>query len=174
MKKCFNPNCNNLTNNPKYCCRSCSATHSNALFPKRKTKKKCIVCNEPVKSFRHSKCPKHHDEYIKYKSENMYQDKTVGEYRNMTSVKDKHPSWLHSHIRIFNRTWNRDLIKLPCAKCGYKLHVELCHIKSVSSFSNESLLSEINHPNNNIQLCRNCHWELDNNFFQSYKKRRFP
>lgn len=53
--------------------------------------------------------------------------------------------------------------KTPCANCNYKNHVELCHIKSVSSFSDEALITEINAPENLIYLCPNCHWEFDNN-----------
>ena len=173
MKKCFNPKCSELTSNPKYCSRSCSAKHNNVIYPKRKTKKLCIVCNQPVKSYRQNRCKIHHNEYMKYKSEEMYQEKTIGEYRNLKSVKGKHPSWIHSHIRLFNRRWNKHLTELPCAKCGYSHHVELCHIKAVSSFNDTELLSTINHPDNNVQLCRNCHWELDNHFFKVTKKEGF-
>lgn len=173
MNTCLNPTCDNLTDNPKYCSKSCSAKHTNILYPKRKTKKKCIVCNKPVISYRHNRCKKHHEEYIQYRSEEMYQDKTIGEYRNMDSVKDKHPSWIHVHIRQFNRKWNKDLTLLPCARCGYHLHVELCHIQAVSTFPDTALLSEVNHPDNNVQLCRNCHWELDSEYFKVSKKEGF-
>ena len=50
----------------------------------------------------------------------------------------------------------------PCAKCGYDKHVELCHIRSIASFPNSALLVEINAETNVVQLCPNCHWELDN------------
>lgn len=49
-----------------------------------------------------------------------------------------------------------------CEKCGYDKHVEACHIKPISSFSQDTLISIINDPNNIIALCPNCHWELDN------------
>lgn len=51
---------------------------------------------------------------------------------------------------------------LKCSNCGYDKHVEVCHIKSISSFNNESKISEINDISNLILLCPNCHWELDN------------
>jgi hypothetical protein len=94
----------------------------------------------------------------------MYQEKTIGEYRKMKSVEGKHPSWVHSHIRMFCRSWNKELLKLPCACCNYNLHVELCHIKPISSFPDESLLGDVNSSKNIIQLCRNCHWEFDNGY----------
>ena len=39
---------------------------------------------------------------------------------------------------------------MKCASCGYTNHVEVCHIKSVSSFSEESTLNEINSLDNCI------------------------
>lgn len=49
-----------------------------------------------------------------------------------------------------------------CSKCGYDKHFEVCHIKPISSFSDDTLLSEINDISNIIALCPNCHWEFDN------------
>jgi len=48
-----------------------------------------------------------------------------------------------------------------CFVCGYNKHVEVCHIKSVSSFSGDTLLSVISDPDNLVLLCPNCHWEFD-------------
>lgn len=151
-------NCGKETTNPKYCSKACSAQHTNKLFPKRKTKKVCIVCGDKVKSYRHNRCEKHWQEY----KDSLWKNKTIGEYRNKVSVKGKHPSWVHAHIRQFARSWLKPFTKLPCAHCGYDKHVELAHIKDVSSFPDEALLSEVNSPSNVIQLCPNCHWEFDN------------
>lgn len=49
-----------------------------------------------------------------------------------------------------------------CSKCGYDKHFEVCHIKPISSFSDDTLLSQINDISNIIALCPNCHWEFDN------------
>jgi len=155
-------NCGQETSNPKFCSRSCSATYTNKLIPKRKTKKTCIICGEPVMSYRHNRCQLHWDEY----KNNKYKSKTIGEYRNMSSVKDKHLSWIHTHIRQFARSWLKELTKLPCAICGYDKHVELAHIKPLSSFSDSELLSVVNSKDNVIQLCRNCHWEFNNGLIE--------
>jgi len=152
-------NCNKETKNPKYCCRSCSATITGKLFPKRKSKKKCIKCDNFVKHYQTKYCEEHINVYQKF---NNPKNTTIGEYKNKISVKNKHPSWINSHVRGFARTWLKHLTKLPCAKCGYNKHVELAHIKSVSSYSDDTLLSVINSENNVIQLCPNCHWEFDN------------
>lgn len=64
------------------------------------------------------------------------------------------------------RSWSRQIaLKLgwnKCSKCGYDKHVEICHIKPIHTFSEDTLLTEINDVSNLIALCPNCHWELDN------------
>ena len=158
-------NCNKDTTNPKFCSRSCAAQHNNKLYPKRKVRRKCTKCDNIVKSYRHTLCIEHWDEYQKYRGENL-KNRTIGEYRKSNSVKDKHPSWIHACIRGLCRSWLKHLIKKPCANCGYDKHVELCHIKPLSSFEDSAKLSEVNSENNVIQLCRNCHWEFDNNLLE--------
>lgn len=49
-----------------------------------------------------------------------------------------------------------------CIICGYDKHYEVAHIKAVSEFDANSLISEINDINNLIALCPNHHWEYDN------------
>lgn len=78
--------------------------------------------------------------------------KTVGDCKNS------------SEIRNFNRSWNKNLISLPCQVCGYSLHVELAHIKPISSFLDDVLLTVVNDPANILVLCRNHHWEQENGF----------
>jgi hypothetical protein len=151
--------CNKKTLNPKFCSKSCSASFSNKNKPKRKLTRICCVenCVSLVKSSRYRHCETHYKENVLNKIKN----KTIGEYRNKESVKGKHQSWLHSLVRGLCRSWLKHLTKIPCANCGYEKHVELCHIKSVASFGDETILSVVNSEDNVIQLCRNCHWELD-------------
>lgn len=49
-----------------------------------------------------------------------------------------------------------------CFVCAYSAHVEIAHIRAVSSFSDDALISEINAPSNLVGLCPNHHWEFDN------------
>jgi hypothetical protein len=79
------------------------------------------------------------------------------------SVKGKHPSWKTAYVRQHNTIYNRQLKKLPCQNCGFDQHVELAHIKPVSSFSEEAKLVEVNAPENILVLCPNCHWMFDHN-----------
>jgi len=91
-----------------------------------------------------------------------YKNLTIEEYRTKNNVVDKHPSWANVAVRNFCRSWNRDLCLLPCYVCGYIKHVELAHIKAVSTYPLTTTVGEINDPSNVVQLCPNCHWEFDN------------
>ena len=51
--------------------------------------------------------------------------------------------------------------KRICQACGYSRHVEVCHVKPLSSFSLDTDTS-FNDEDNLLLLCPNCHWELDN------------
>ena len=85
-------------------------------------------------------------------------DITLGEVKKKYGVGKR--ASLYSLVRLRARACSKHLTS--CSKCGYDKHVEICHIKSISSFSDETLLSTINHGSNIIALCPNCHWELDN------------
>jgi 5-methylcytosine-specific restriction endonuclease McrA len=158
MNNCIN--CNKETNNPKFCSSSCAAIVTNKLYPKRKTKKTCTKCGKPVKSYRHTLCEKHHKEYTETRYD-YFQTLPLKEYWNRKCLTNLHTSSKNAHIRGLARSKYKDLIKLPCANCGYDKHVELCHIKPLSSFSEDQTVGEANARNNIIQLCRNCHWEFD-------------
>lgn len=159
MNKCIS--CKKETTNSKFCSRSCAAKINNTIYVKRKLNRKCLECDELVENYRKFRCRKHLLLYKQGISES-FKNKTLKEYQEMLSVKGKHSSWLNSHVRIFNRAWNKKLTILPCANCGYDKHVELCHKKEVSSFPKTTRLGIVNARSNNIQLCRNCHWEFDN------------
>ncbi|MCI0560173.1 MAG: HNH endonuclease, partial [Nitrososphaera sp.] len=51
-----------------------------------------------------------------------------------------------------------------CFVCGYDRYIEVCHIRDVSDFPDEALISEINSVNNLVGLCPNHHRELDKGF----------
>lgn len=147
--------CGIETTNPKFCSKSCSALWTNKNYPKRKTKKRCLVCNEPVSSWRKTRCDKHTEEY----KANKHLDVTLGEHR--ARYIHLHPSSIHASVRTFGRSLNKDMLKLPCHKCGYSKHVELAHIKPIASFPDSATIRDVNSKDNVIQLCPNCHWEFD-------------
>lgn len=67
-----------------------------------------------------------------------------------------------SIARMAREIFNKSDKPKQCIVCGYKNHYEVAHIKAVSDFDNNTLISEINSINNLIALCPNHHWEYDN------------
>lgn len=53
-----------------------------------------------------------------------------------------------------------------CAVCGYSRCVEIAHIHPVSSFSDDTLIKDINVITNLIALCPTHHWEFDNGYLK--------
>jgi len=155
-------NCKTETLNPKFCSKSCSAIYTNKLFPKRKTKRKCIVCGENVISYKHSRCKIHQKEYLETKYD-FIEDLTLEHYWNKKSLLLLPKSSKNSHIRLLARSHFKQLTDLPCHNCGYDKHVEICHIKPIRDFLPTDKVGDVNNLNNLIQLCPNCHWEFDNN-----------
>lgn len=152
--------CNKITSNPKFCSKSCANYYSNKISPRRKPKERfCSKCGQSY--YRSSK---HRSVFICTKCKQFpdYKSMTIQDFIDQLSVKGKHPSWKFVRIRQFGRFWNSSLQNLPCFKCGYDKHVELAHIKPISSFPLSATLGEINSPENIVQLCPNCHWEFDN------------
>jgi predicted nucleic acid-binding Zn ribbon protein len=50
MHPCANPECKNLTDNPRFCSQSCSATVANRANPKRKPEHNCKKCGTSIVS----------------------------------------------------------------------------------------------------------------------------
>jgi hypothetical protein len=78
-------NCLKETNNPKFCCLSCSATFNNRIFPKRsisqQKKSKCPNCNQLFYSLYHKKqcCSKKcSTEYKRLQSDKVIEKKGFG------------------------------------------------------------------------------------------------
>lgn len=137
-----------------YCSRSCSAKMNNKLTPKRKKEGLCRGCKIEINSA-YTWC----DECWKHrKSKRSVSNKTKLELTIKDGGGNKYRKIRHHAHIIANKT---GLINKPC-RCGYSKHVEICHIKSIESFPDDALASEINHIDNLIQLCPNCHWEFDN------------
>ena len=142
------PICGTLTKRT-YCSIACANKH------KRKLKNKCFVCSTPIHSnlkFCKTCFNKNKKDFAKL---------TKKEASNNLGKRASK----YSQIRENARAVCKNRIQC-CAACGYSKHVEVCHILSIKNFPNSALVSQINHPNNLILLCRNCHWELDHNMLR--------
>lgn len=87
-----------------------------------------------------------------------------GQIKYLT-IKDCMVSARHGQSAKFNiiRGRARNMYKhiKSCQFCGYSNHVEVCHIKPIHEFSEDTLISVVNDPSNILILCPNCHWEHD-------------
>jgi hypothetical protein len=125
-----------------FCNSSCSATFNNL---QRESKLKNKIKTPKKEKF----------EYILSLSKKFLIEKhqTYHKYRSVIRR--------HAHY-VFNTHHEHQ----ECKVCGYDTHIEVCHIKSVSSFSDDTLISEINSIDNLIGLCPNHHWEFDNDIIK--------
>lgn len=147
---CTFDGCGNETKNPKFCSRSCAAKYNNSKMPKRKPEHACKFCDKPV-SCRKRYCSNICKENYKYQNTTLRESEYPNAYYNR-----------YTKIRFYARNVYLSCGEsLHCAVCGYDKHIEVCHLIPVSKFDKDALLSEINHINNLVALCPNCHWELD-------------
>ena len=146
--KCLKP-----TNNPKFCSLSCAASFNNKIYTKRKktTPLVCSNCGSAVSQRRK------HAKHCKNCRPNYGADITIKEAIYTESGKQN----TKTLIRYRARQLALKTGMTKCMNCGYDKHVEICHIKPVSSFPETAMVSEVNDLTNLIALCPNCHWEFD-------------
>ena len=157
-------NCNNIIPVPekgkvrdarikKFCNRSCAATYNNKIKPKRTKSKKSkrSKSNEVHRKPRATPL----DQYL---DEISVANKTKGFlFKNRTNWQSAR-SAIQKHARKVFFTHNNEV---KCQYCSYSNHIDVCHIKPVSSFDDSTLISEINDVKNLLGLCKNHHWEFD-------------
>jgi predicted HNH restriction endonuclease len=154
----FNKKNSEITKSPNnFCSRSCSASYTNKITPKRALEGNCKECNKSIPSALSfcKECSKWTRSPIKGRF--YYDDKTLEE-----ATREGKKASRYCTIREYARkTLLKSGIEKNCKNCGYDKHVEVCHIKSISSFDLSTTIKEINDLSNLIYLCPNCHWELD-------------
>ena len=128
----------------------CSVACSNRDKPRRVRKTKCYSCSALIRSG-YKYCTKCFD-----KARISLANKTKGELQYGKKNNANCYSAINHHARYLY--WSRGK---PCTACGYKKHVQVCHVKAIRAFPDSALISEINDFNNIILLCPNCHWEFD-------------
>lgn len=147
-------NCGNVTNNPKFCSRSCSASFTNKTHKKRKAKPKyCIKCNKYLPNAkRHgSMCTDCNGNFVDW--ENTTLDEVYKKRRYQRN------SRLRTRSRLKYLKSNKPK---HCIYCGYNKHFDVCHIQGIDTFPIDTVVSVVNSIDNLIALCKNHHWEFDN------------
>ncbi len=159
MRKCHYSGCTNMTDNPKFCSKSCAAKFNNRKFPKRTRKKYyCRICEAEV-SWRRVLCDEHNPQKVDWSKVTLADviyscNDGYGPSNRYTRIRD--------HAKVIYKNSDRPN---QCERCDYKLHHHVCHIKPIRMFDSKTTISDINDLSNLISLCPNCHWELDNGLF---------
>lgn len=140
----------------KFCNSTCFAIYNNSHRKRQRKSRKskeCIDCLTPIhKSYtRCTQCKN-------VKKRNEWASQTKGQlfaksksWQNARSAIVKHAKWM----------FNRESKKTTCHVCSYNNFIDVCHIKPVSKFSDDTTISIINAPENLIGLCPNHHREFD-------------
>lgn len=156
LRKCIE--CEKETYNPSFCSRTCAAKYNNAKNPKRKKRvwhcEKCGCTKERP----------HHKAHICYDCKDKpisYKYITIGDLRSTYLKRGWHRQNVYTYIREQSKRIMKKLGIKSCFICGYNKHVEACHKTTISSYPDNTLISEINSLDNLIALCPNCHWEFD-------------
>lgn len=155
--------CGALTENPKFCSRSCSASVTNRNYPKRKRSGLCKKCQTPILS------GYYYCKSCKPYSTSPVANYTLAEARGAGNAKH---GGMYPYIRtLARREYQKAGRPMSCAICGYSRHVDVCHIKGISSHEGATPVKQINNQENLIALCKNHHWELDHDFLDLRARR---
>ena len=141
-----------------FCSQSCTARYNNSRMPKRKLKNRCKNCDAPIRAS-YSFCDSCIENGKHLPGGQKLANKTIKQ------VIYKNGSNKYGVIRGHAKTVVKDR-DYVCQKCGYDLHVEACHIAEIHTFPLDAKLSEVNHTDNLLRLCCNCHWEMDNGLWE--------
>lgn len=157
-KQCKNCNTQFVqkSNDQIFCSRSCSASYTNKSHPRRHKKTiKCHTCDNLISPYRQKFCSDCKKTGKHLRGGSYLKEKTIQE------ALYKYGANRYGTIRCHAHKVVKDRIKV-CCNCGYDKHVEIHHIKDISNFPLDTKISIVNHPENLVLLCPNCHWECSN------------
>jgi len=139
-----------------FCNSSCAAKYNNPLKQSRKVVKYCACGTTIGKNAQ--RCGACVGKAQSIKVRNTERKVTKGElFARRGSWQSARTGIRRTSARNFDKA-NRDK---TCAICGYDKHIDIAHIKSVSSFPDTATIAEICVADNLVGLCPNCHWEYD-------------
>lgn len=138
----------------QFCNHSCQARFQQSA---KKKNYSCRFCKAPVRT-KASVCRPCSDDLRRTISK-----KTKAELIKMSRYWVQWRSAVTKHAR---QSYERSKKPMECIICGYNYHVDICHLKSVSDFSGDSTIEQINDPSNLEALCKNHHWEFDHGLIE--------
>lgn len=102
----------------------------------------------------------------------FYNDRNIEAWENKTLQEAKgfgnaNSGGRYPYIRTLSRKkYLRSNLPKQCFVCGYDKHFDVCHVKDIKTYSENTLIKEINSFDNLIALCKNHHWEFDHGELQ--------
>ena len=135
-----------------FCSHSCAAKYN---IPRRPRKYLCLKCQKPIRKTKSRICVN----CLRRSSLSQLPETTKGELKKKRTGYQSYRSAIRGHAQF---VFQSSGIPMKCRVCGYEKHVEIAHIKSVKSFPDTSMISEINDIKNLMTLCPTHHWEHDN------------
>lgn len=87
-------------------------------------------------------------------------DRTLTKNRTKGDLFSKRANYQSARTAIrkdAQKTFDESEKKYVCIVCKYDKHCEIAHLKGVAEFSDDILVSEINHVDNLVALCPNHH-----------------
>lgn len=178
----------------KFCSTHCSAVFNNKKYPKREASpynknptSLCKICGALIYLKKRTKntflnrkvcdsCLKPQDDY--------YWLPDIGS-KTKKEIFLKYKNWQSARSIILKHAIGIYLLSgrpKQCAVCKYEKKVQISHVRSVSGFSDDTIIALINDINNLVPLCPTHHWEFDHqclenlkaidDFFTNFKEQR--
>lgn len=168
--KVIEANVGNIDYRRKFCGHSCSAVFNNKGMPKKRGSlvvpiHKCEKCGSciPENEKRRESLSKSQFTLCKKCRRCLIDRKTKGSVLNKEGSRRELSVSITRNARGCYINSGRPMV---CAECGYSAHVDVCHVKSIESFDDSVVISEINSGRNLVALCKNHHWEFDHGFLE--------
>lgn len=148
------PECGKETTNPKFCSSSCFASYTNRVNPRRKRKPKfCKICGVqifPKQGSGQTLCESCRGFNVDWSKRTVADIQKSAKYQISAALRD-----------VARRSFKQSGRPRVCQNCGYDTHVEICHIRAIQDFPDDTPVSVVSGIDNLVALCPNCHWEFD-------------
>lgn len=140
-----------------FCSTKCAAIYNNTIYPKKPLQGSCRICKVII-----SKSRKLCSDCFKFgkhlRNGKRPRDQSIKE---LSTISGQHQNKYGQIRQLARKLLITFHIEKKCKICNYSNYVECCHIKAIKNFSENTLISDVNHIKNLVWLCPNHHKELD-------------
>lgn len=147
-KKVVSDSCRSCyySNMPKYACQVCGKKRKKTVAP---------ICR---------------DCYNKSRTDRIVNDDTpISELFYYANERNKN-NGVRARARALIDSLGIDKV---CSCCSFEVGIQICHIKPINKFDDNTPLNVVNSLDNLILLCPNCHWLFDHGYNSLEKLKEF-